>query len=124
MLKKNLLILFISYCLSKYLVIDRIHYDIDFFPIESFKQERYRCLRYIDDKIYAKDTIDNESNIIKYIKTYPNAKCRKYKGDYIEYIINKNKIIIYNTLIHIIFYINLIISLRIAGCILYRILIS
>ena len=106
MLKKNLLILFISYYLSKYLVIDRIHYDIDFFPIESFKQERYRCLRYIDDKIYAKD-IDNESNIIKYIKTYPNAKCRKYKKDYIEYIINKNKSIIYNTLIHIIFYINL-----------------
>jgi hypothetical protein len=128
MLKKNLLILFISYYLSKYLVIDRIHYDIDFFPIESFKQERYRCLRYIDDKIYAKaanaDTIDNESNIIKYIKTYPNAKCRKYKKDYIEYIINKNKIIIYNTLIHIIFYINLIIFLRIAVCILYRILIS
>jgi len=91
-------------------VIDRIHYDIEYFPIENFKQERYRCIRYINNNIFSNFLAGADNNkIIKYIKTYPNAKCIKYKKDYIEYIINKNKIIIYNTIIHTTFYIILMI---------------
>jgi hypothetical protein len=110
MLIKKILILFISYYLSNHLVIDRIHYDIEYFPIENFKQERYRCIRYINNNIFSNFLAASANNkIIKYIKIYPNAKCIKYKKDYIEYIINKNKIIIYNTLIHTTFYIILMI---------------
>ena len=117
MLIKKILILFVSYYLSNYLVIDRIHYDIEYFPIDNFKQERYRCIRYINNNIFANfigaasgaGAASNNNKIIRYIKTYPNVKCIKYKKDYIEYIINKNKIIIYNTLIHITFYITLMI---------------
>ena len=114
MLIKKILILFLSYYLSNHLVIDRIHYDIEYFPIENFKQERYRCIRYINNNIFANflGTIGaaaNNNKIIRYIKTYPNVKCIKYKKDYIEYIISKNKIIIYNTLIHTTFYIILMI---------------
>lgn len=114
MLIKKILILFVSYYLSNYLVIDRIHYDIEYFPIENFTQERYRCIRYINNNIFANflgtaSGASNNNKIIRYIKTYPNVKCIKYKKDYIEYIINKNKIIIYNTLIHITFYITLMI---------------
>jgi hypothetical protein len=95
-------------------VIDRIHYDIEYFPIENFKQERYRCIRYINNNIFSNflggtSAASANNKIIKYIKTYPNAKCIKYKKDYIDYIINKNKIIIYNTLIHTTFYIILMI---------------
>ena len=109
MLIKKILILFISYYLSNHLVIDRIHYDIEYFPIENFKQERFRCIRYINNNIFANFISGNNNKIIRYIKTYPNVKCIKYKKDYIEYIINKNKIIIYNTLIHTTFYIILMI---------------
>jgi hypothetical protein len=114
MLIKKILILFISYYLSNHLVIDRIHYDIEYFPIENFKQERYRCIRYINNNIFSNflgtaSGAANNNKIITYIKTYPNAKCIKYKKDYIDYIINKNKIIIYNTLIHTTFYIILMI---------------
>ena len=102
---KKLIIYIVSYYLSNCLVIDRIHYDIEYFPRENFKEERYRCIRYINNNLFAK----SNNNIIRYIKAYPNAKCIKYKKDYIEYIINKNKIIIYNTLIHITFYITLMV---------------
>ena len=114
MLIKKILILFISYYLSNHLVIDRLHYDIEYFPIENFKQERYRCIRYINNNIFsnflsATSASNNDNKIIRYIKTYPNAKCIQYKKDYIEYLINKNKIIIYNTIIHTTFYIILMI---------------
>ena len=105
MIIKKLLIIVISYYLSNFLIIDKIHYDINHYAIENFKEERYRCIRYIDNTYLHKKI---ENNIAKYIKTYPYMKCRKYKDDYIEYIINKNKVIIYNTLIHIIFYIHII----------------
>ena len=114
MLIKKILILFISYYLSNHLVIDRIHYDIEYLPTENFKQERYRCIRYINNNIFVNflgtaSTAANNNKIITYIKTYPNAKCIQYKKDYIDYIINKNKIIIYNTIIHTTFYIILMI---------------
>jgi hypothetical protein len=105
MIIKKILIIVISYYLSSYLIIDKIHYDINHYAIENFKQERYRCIRYINNNYMNKKI---EYNIVKYIKTYTYVKCRKYKNDYIEYIINKNKIMIYNTLIYIIFYIHII----------------
>ncbi len=105
MIIKKLVVIIITYFISTYLIIDRIHYDINHYAIEKFKEERYRCIRYIHNNHYMnkKDNI-----IVKYITKYPYAKCRKYKNEYIEYIIYKNKVIIYNTLIHIIFYINII----------------
>lgn len=112
---KKLIILFVSYYISNHLVIDRIHYDIEYFPIENFKQERYRCIRYINNNIFSNFVANgfasspSNNKIIRYINTYPNAKCIKYKKDYIEYIINKNKIIIYNTIIHTTFYIILMV---------------
>ena len=105
---KKLIIYIVSYYLSNCLVIDRIHYDIEYFPRENFKEERYRCIRYINNNLFA-NYGDKSNNIIRYIKAYPNVKCIKYKKDYILYIINKNKIIIYNTLIHITFYITLMV---------------
>jgi hypothetical protein len=105
MIVKKLLVIIITYCISNYLIIDKIHYDINHYAIEYFKVERYRCIRYI----YNNHPINKkDSSIAKYITRYPYAKCRKYKNEYIEYIIHKNKVIIYNTLIHIIFYINII----------------
>jgi hypothetical protein len=104
MIIKKLLVILITYCISSYVIIDKIHYDINHYAIEYFKEERYRCIRYIhNNHMKKKDNI-----IVKYITKYPYAKCRKYKNEYIEYIIYKNNVIIYNTLIHIIFYINII----------------
>ena len=105
MIIKKILIIIISYYISNYLIIDKIHYDINHYAIENFKEERYRCIRYIDNT-YLHKKIENK--ITNIISKYPYVKCKKYKDDYIEYIINKNKIIIYNTLIQIIFYINII----------------
>jgi|UniRef100_A0A6C0IAU1 hypothetical protein len=104
MIIKKLFIIIISYYISTFLVIDKKHYDIHHYHIEYFKEERFRCIRYIDMNRNKK----RETMIIKYINNYPYAKCIKYKDEYIEYIINKNKIIIYNTLIHIILYIHII----------------
>lgn len=106
MIIKKVVIFILSYYISGYLIIDKKHYDINHFAIENFKEERYRCIRYINNHHYQKQKI-GITNIAKYISTYPYAKCRKYKNEYIDYIIYKNKVIIYNTLIHIIFYINI-----------------
>jgi hypothetical protein len=105
MIIKKIAIIFISYYISNYLLIGKEHYDINHIAINNFKDERYRCIRYIDNT-YLHKKIENK--ITNMINKYPYAKCKKYKDDYIEYIINKNKIIIYNTLINIIFYINII----------------
>jgi hypothetical protein len=104
MIIKKLFIIIISYYISTFLVIDKKHYDIHHYHINYFKEERFRCIRYIDMNRNKK----RETMIIKYINNYPYAKCIKYKDEYIEYIINKNKIIIYNTLIHIILYLHII----------------
>jgi hypothetical protein len=104
MIIKKLFIIIISYYISTFLVIDKKHYDVNHYHIEYFKEERFRCIRYIDMNRNKK----REILIIKYINNYPYAKCIKYKDEYIEYIINKNKIIIYNTIIYIIFYINIV----------------
>jgi hypothetical protein len=104
MIIKKLFIIIISYYISTFLVIDKKHYDVNHYHIEYFKEERFRCIRYIDMNRNKK----RETMIIKYINNYPYAKCIKYKDEYIEYIINKNKIIIYNTIIYIIFYINIV----------------
>lgn len=106
MIIKKLLIIILSYYMSNYLVIDKRHYDIHHYHIDYFREERFRCIRYIDMNRNKK----RETMIAKYIKNYPYAKCIKYKDEYIEYIINKNKIIIYNTIIYIIFYINIVIN--------------
>jgi hypothetical protein len=104
MIIKKLFIIIISYYISTFLVIDKKHYDIHHYHINYFKEERFRCIRYIDMNRNKK----RETMIIKYINNYPYAKCIKYKDEYIEYIINKNKIMIYNTLIHIILYLHII----------------
>ena len=104
MIIKKILIIIISYYISYYLVIDSKHYDINYFDIGKFKEEKFRCIRYIDNKHIKKI----ENKIINYISKYPYTKCIKYKNEYIEYIIHKNKIIIYNTIINIIFYIHII----------------
>jgi hypothetical protein len=104
MIIKKILIIIISYYISYYLVIDRKHYDINYFEIDKFKEEKFRCIRYIDNKHIKKI----ENKIVNYISKYPYTKCIKYKNEYIEYIIHKNKIIIYNTIINIIFYIHII----------------
>jgi hypothetical protein len=104
MIIKKLFIIIISYYISTFLVIDKKHYDVNHYHIEYFKEERFRCIRYIDMNRNKK----RETMIIKYINNYPYAKCIKYKDEYIEYIINKNKIMIYNTLIHIILYLHII----------------
>lgn len=111
MIIKKVVIFILSYYISGYLIVDKKHYDINHFAIENFKEERYRCIRYINNNhTFATDAADatNIANIAKYITRYPYAKCKKYKNEYIDYIIYKNKVIIYNTLIHIIFYINII----------------
>jgi hypothetical protein len=105
MIIKKLLIIIISYYISYYLVIDKKHYDINYFDIGKFKEEKFRCIRYIDNN-HIKKNIKN--NIANYISKYPYTKCIKYKNEYIEYIIYKNKIMIYNTIINIIFYIHII----------------
>jgi len=88
MLIKKIILIIISYYTSNYFLIDKQHYDINYFNINSFKEERFRCIRYIDNNI---------------ILQYKN-KCVKYEKDYIEYVYNKNKMIIYNTIINLIFY--------------------
>ena len=88
MLIKKIIIIIISYYTSNYFLIDKQHYDINYFNINSFKEERFRCIRYLDNNI---------------ILEYKN-KCVKYKKDYIEYVNNKNIMILYNTIINIIFY--------------------
>jgi hypothetical protein len=104
MLIKKIIIIIISYYISNYLLIDKKHYDINYFNIIYFKEERYRCIRYIDNNYI---NIKNENTIANYVRDYPYAKCIKYKNDYIEYVINKNTIIIYNTLIIFLLYINI-----------------
>ena len=108
MIIKKIVIIILSYYISGYLIIDKKHYDINHFAIEHFKEERYRCIRYINNNHTFATDATKVANIAKYITRYPYAKCKKYKNDYIDYIIYKNKVIIYNTLIHIIFYINII----------------
>jgi len=109
MILRKLAIVILSYYISMYLIIDKRHYDINHYAIENFKQERYRCIRYISNNyINKKEDTGSAANIAKYISRYPYVKCRKYKNEYILYLIYKNKVIIYNTLIHIIFYINII----------------
>jgi hypothetical protein len=103
MLIKKIIIIIISYYISNFLIIDKKHYDINFFNIEYFKEEKFRCIRYIDN-----NHIKKEKKLINYINNYPYKKCIKYKNEYINYIINKNKVMIYNILIYIIFYINII----------------
>jgi hypothetical protein len=103
MLIKKIIIIIISYYISNFLIIDKKHYDINFFNIEHFKEEKFRCIRYIDN-----NHIKKEKKLINYINNYPYKKCIKFKNEYINYIINKNKVMIYNTLIYIIFYINII----------------
>ena len=105
MIIKKILIIIISYYISNYLVIDKKHYDVNYFDIGMFKEEKFRCIRYIDNN-HIKKNIENK--IANYISKYPYTKCIKYKNEYIEYIIHKNKIIIYNTIIYIIFYIHII----------------
>jgi hypothetical protein len=102
MLIKKIIIIIISYYTCEFLIIDKKYYDINFFNIEYFKEEKFRCIRYIDNNYIKK-----EKKLINYINNYPYKKCIKYKNEYINYIINKNKTIIYNTLIYIIFYINI-----------------
>jgi hypothetical protein len=104
MLIKKIIIIIISYYTSNYLLIDKKHYDINYFNIEYFRKERYRCIRYIDNNYI---NIQNGNRNVNYIRDYPYAKCIKYKNDYIEYVFNKNIIIIYNTLIIFFLYINI-----------------
>jgi len=106
MIIKKLLLIIISYYISDFIIIDKKHYDINYFAIEKFKEESFRCIRYIDNRnLYKKAN----NKIVNMISKYPYTKCGKYKNEYINYIINKNKVIIYNTLIQIIYYIYIII---------------
>jgi hypothetical protein len=104
MLIKKLIIIIISYYISNYLCIDKKHYDINYFNINYFKEERFRCIRYIDNNYI---NIKNDNLNVKYTRVYPYIKCIKYKNDYIKYVINKNIIIIYNTIINLILFINI-----------------
>jgi hypothetical protein len=105
MILRKIIIIIISYYISDFFIIEKKHYDINYFAIEKFKEEQFRCIRYIDNRnLYKKAN----NKIVNMISKYPYTKCSKYKNEYINYIINKNKIIIYNTLINIIFYINII----------------
>jgi len=88
MLIRKIIIIIISYYTSNYFLIDKQHYDINYFNINSFKEERFRCIRYLDNNI---------------ILEYKN-KCIKYENDYNEYVNNKNKMILYNTIVNMIFY--------------------
>ena len=104
---RKILILIVSAVIYNNLVIDRRDYDVNYLAIERFKDERHRCIRYI----YNRHANKKESNkILRYIRNYPYFKCIKYKNEYIDYIINKHKIIIYNTLISTIFYISIILN--------------
>lgn len=105
MIIKKIVIIIISYYIYNYIVIDKKDYDINFFAKENFKEERFRCIRYIDNNYLNKKT---ENKILNIINKYPYTKCIKYKNEYIHYIINKNKVIIYNMLINVVFYINII----------------
>ena len=100
---KKFIIIIISYYVYNNIVIDKTQYDINYFATQCFKEEKFRCIRYIDNNYINK----KETKIINYITNYPYKKCKKYKNEYINYIINKNKVIIYNTLIHLIFYIHI-----------------
>jgi hypothetical protein len=104
MILRKIIIIIISYYISNFFIIEKKYYDINYFAIEKFKDEQFRCIRYIDNRDLNKKT----NKITNYISKYPYTKCGKYKNEYINYIIDKNKIIIYNTLINIIFYINII----------------
>jgi hypothetical protein len=88
MLIKKIIIIIILYYTSNYLIIDKQHYDINYFKINYFKEERFRCIRYLDNNL---------------IVQYEN-KCIKYEDDYNEYMNNKNIMILYNTIINMIFY--------------------
>jgi len=88
MLIKKIILIIISYYTSNYFLIDKQHYDINYYNIDRFKEERFRCVRYIDNNI---------------ILEYKN-KCIKYENDYNEYVNNKNKMILYNTIVNMIFY--------------------
>lgn len=105
MILKKLIVIIISYYISEFFIIEKKYYDINYFTIEKFKEEQFRCIRYIDNRNLNKKTISKIANMIS---KYPYTKCGKYKNEYINYIINKNKVIIYNILINIIFYINII----------------
>ena len=105
MILKKLIVIIISYYISDFFIIEKKYYDINYFAIEKFKEEQFRCIRYIDNRNLNKKTI---SKIVNMISKYPYTKCGKYKNEYIDYIINKNKVIIYNILINVIFYINII----------------
>jgi len=88
MIIKKIIIIIISYYTCNYFLIDKQHYDINYYNIDRFKEERFRCVRYIDNNI---------------ILEYKN-KCIKYENDYNEYVNNKNKMILYNTIVNMIFY--------------------
>jgi hypothetical protein len=102
MLIKKIIIIIISFYTSNYLLIDKKHYDVNYYNIEYFREERFRCIRYIDNNYI---NLQNEN--VNYSRDYPYTKCIKYKNDYIEYVINKNIIIIYNNLIIFLLYINI-----------------
>ena len=67
MLIKKIIIIIISYYTSYYLIIDKKHYDVNYFNINCFKEERFRCIRYLDNNLKLQ---------------YKN-KCTKYENDYI-----------------------------------------
>jgi hypothetical protein len=117
---KKIIIIIISFYTTNYLLIDKQHYDVNYFNIDYFREERYRCIRYIDNNyiniqnentivqpVFIRQTLESLKETVHYIRDYPYAKCIKYKDDYIEYVINKNIIIIYNTLIIFLLYINI-----------------
>ena len=120
MLTKKIIIIIISYYTSTYLCIDKKHYDVNYFNIECFREERYRCIRYIDNNyiniknkntivqpVFIRQALQSLKETVHYISSYPYAKCIKYENEYFDYVINKNIIIIYNTLINIILFINI-----------------
>ena len=51
MLIKKIIIIIITYYASYYLIIDKQHYDVNYFNINCFKEERFRCFRYLDNNI-------------------------------------------------------------------------
>ena len=54
MLIKKIIIIIISYYTCNYFLIDKQHYDINYYNIDCFKEESFRCIRIIDNNKFLK----------------------------------------------------------------------
>jgi hypothetical protein len=95
-----LTILVLIYNIDNFLQ-DTNPYDINKFTKKQLHDKKWRCIVYY----YDKNNIFNSD--IKYNK-YLDKSCNKYKHDYVNFILEKSKIISNNAIIKIIIYIFII----------------